>query len=87
MDVIERPKSLTELVTETMRDWIVSGRLELGSHLSEARLAKQLKVSRTPDKGAIAHILRTIAWVCPPPTRTKSFSIGCGACCIRGLSL
>lgn len=53
MDGIERPKSLTELVTETMRDWIISGRLELGSHLSEARLAKQLNVSRTPVREAI----------------------------------
>ena len=53
MKSIIRPKSLTELVTETLRDWIISGDLELGSHLSEARIAKQMEVSRTPVREAI----------------------------------
>ncbi len=50
---IDRPKSLTELVTERLRDWIIAGELELGSHLSEARIAKDLDVSRTPVREAI----------------------------------
>jgi len=53
MQAIERPKSLTEIVTETLRDWVIGGELELGSHLSEARIAKTLKVSRTPVREAI----------------------------------
>lgn len=53
MKSFNRPKSLTELVTETLRDWIISGELDLGSHLSEARVAKQLEVSRTPVREAI----------------------------------
>ncbi len=53
MESIIRPKSLTELVTETLRDRIIAGELELGSHLSEARLAKDLQVSRTPVREAI----------------------------------
>ena len=50
---INRPKSLTELVTENLRDRIISGALELGSQLSEARIAKELNVSRTPVREAI----------------------------------
>lgn len=48
-----RPKSLTELVAENLRERIVSGELELGSQLSEARIAKDLDVSRTPVREAI----------------------------------
>ncbi len=68
MDGIERPKSLTELVTETMRDWIISGRLELGSRLSEARLAKQLNVSRTPVREAVNR-LEIEGLLCVEPQR------------------
>ncbi|WP_436641144.1 GntR family transcriptional regulator [Microbaculum sp. FT89] len=53
MKSLDRPKSLTELVTETLRDWIVKGELDLGSHLSEVRIANDLKVSRTPVREAI----------------------------------
>lgn len=53
MKVLERPKSLTELVTSEIRNLIVSGELELGSSLSEARIAKDLDVSRTPVREAI----------------------------------
>lgn len=51
--MFERPKSLTELVTDTLHEWIVSGRLEMGSRVSEARLAKEMQVSRTPVREAI----------------------------------
>jgi DNA-binding GntR family transcriptional regulator len=53
MKQIERPKSLTELVTVTLREWILSGHMQLGSHLSEARLAREMQVSRTPVREAI----------------------------------
>jgi len=53
MKSIKRPKSLTELVTETLREWIVSGDLELGEHLSEIRISKELDVSRTPVREAV----------------------------------
>lgn len=53
MKLLERPKSLTELVTESIRDWIVSGRLDLGEHLSEVRVATELGVSRTPVREAM----------------------------------
>lgn len=53
MTAIERPRSLTELVTSQIRDWIVEGRYELGGLLSEAKLSKELDVSRTPVREAI----------------------------------
>ena len=56
MKSLDRPKSLTELVTETLRDWIVKGELDLGSHLSEVRIANDLKVSRTPVREAIRRL-------------------------------
>lgn len=53
METIIRPKSLTELVTEQLRNMIVSGEIDLGEHLSESRLARDLAVSRTPVREAI----------------------------------
>jgi len=53
MKPLERPKSLTELVTESLREWIVSGKLDLGEHLSEVRVAADLGVSRTPVREAM----------------------------------
>ena len=50
---IERPPSLTELVTTRLRDWIVTGEMELGARLSEVKIAKALNVSRTPVREAV----------------------------------
>ena len=47
-----RPKSLTESVFDEIRGRIVTGQVELGSLLSEARFAKDLGVSRTPVREA-----------------------------------
>lgn len=51
--LLDRPKSLTELVTSDLRKRIVGGEFDLGSQLSEARIAKDLGVSRTPVREAI----------------------------------
>ncbi len=53
MSPFNRPKSLTELVTENLRERIIKGEFELGEQLSEARIAKNLEVSRTPVREAI----------------------------------
>ena len=53
MSQFNRPKSLTELVTENLRDRIIKGEFELGEQLSEARIAKDLDVSRTPVREAV----------------------------------
>ena len=66
--MFDRPKSLTELVTETLQDWIVSGKIEMGSQLSEARLAKEMKVSRTPVREALNR-LEIEGLLCVEPQR------------------
>lgn len=53
MKALIRPKSLTEIVAQALREWIISGDLDLGSQLSEARIAQDLSVSRTPVREAI----------------------------------
>ena len=49
---VERPRSLTAIVLERIRDRIVTGGLRLGEQLSENVLAEQLGVSRTPVREA-----------------------------------
>ena len=53
---IERPRSLTEMVTGQIRELIVSGKLELGEQLSEVTLSSQLGVSRTPVREAFLRL-------------------------------
>jgi DNA-binding GntR family transcriptional regulator len=53
---IERPQSLSETVTQRLRDAIVSGDLELGQPLSERQLAEMLEVSKTPVREALAQL-------------------------------
>ena len=70
MQSFVRPESLTELVTRQLRTAIVSGELEMGEHLSETRIAKDLNVSRTP---AVCLVIRTsngFAMVCPRTSYT-----------------
>lgn len=56
MSRFERPRSLTELVTEHLRAEIVSGALDFGSALSEATIARRLDVSRTPVREAFQRL-------------------------------
>jgi len=53
MKQITRPKSLTALVAEQIRELIVNGDIELGALLSENDVANQLSVSRTPVREAL----------------------------------
>jgi DNA-binding GntR family transcriptional regulator len=50
---IDRPTSLTRIVTERLRKAIVEAELGLGEALSEDRLATMLGVSRTPVREAL----------------------------------
>jgi DNA-binding GntR family transcriptional regulator len=49
---IARPRSLTAIVVDQIRDLIVTDKLGLGEQLSEQALAEQLGVSRTPVREA-----------------------------------
>jgi len=53
---IRRPRSLTSIVADQIRELIVSGKLALGEQLSENTLAEQLGVSRTPVREAFQRL-------------------------------
>jgi DNA-binding GntR family transcriptional regulator len=56
MEAIERPKSLTSIVIERLRDSIIDGTIELGSLLSEKQMAELLGTSKTPVREAFAYL-------------------------------
>ena len=53
---VQRPKSLTEIATERLRNDIVSGRHPFGAQLSEATLAARLGISKTPVREALMRL-------------------------------
>ncbi len=53
---LERPRSLTALVTDRIRSMIVDGDLPLGSAISERGISADLKVSKTPVREALAQL-------------------------------
>lgn len=66
-------QTLAQTVTETLRDWILHGRLPPGTKLEEVPIAEQLAVSRTPvrsalatlaNEGLIGHQPKRGYWVC-----------------------
>jgi DNA-binding GntR family transcriptional regulator len=56
--MIERPDNLTNLVFAAIRDRIVDASLPPGSSVSEATLAKELSVSKTPVREALLRMRR-----------------------------
>jgi GntR family transcriptional regulator, rspAB operon transcriptional repressor len=54
--VTEKPESLTEIVYQVLRDAIISKRLPPGERVSEAGLAQQLQVSKTPVREALLRL-------------------------------
>jgi DNA-binding GntR family transcriptional regulator len=56
MPELERPRSLTALVTDRVRSMIVDGDLPLGSSISERGISADLKVSKTPVREALAQL-------------------------------
>jgi len=53
---LERPQSLTELAIERIRTEIITGRIDLGEQFSEAQLAAQMQVSKTPIREALVQL-------------------------------
>jgi DNA-binding GntR family transcriptional regulator len=53
---ITRPRSLTSIVVDQIRELIITGKLALGDQLSENALAEQLGVSRTPVREAFLRL-------------------------------
>lgn len=76
MQRIERPRSLGELVYTAIRDEIVSGELQMGDALSEARIASRLEVSRTPVREAFARLELEGLVTTEPQRGTFVFTMG-----------
>ena len=53
---LERPRSLTDLAEERIRNLIVTGAFALGEQLSEAQLAGRLGISKTPVREALLRL-------------------------------
>jgi DNA-binding GntR family transcriptional regulator len=53
---LDRPKLLTELAAERIRDAIVDARLSFGEQISESALAAQLGISKTPVREALLRL-------------------------------
>jgi len=53
---LTRPKSLTDLAYDSIRQLIVGGELPMGAQLSEATLAAQLGISKTPVREALLRL-------------------------------
>jgi DNA-binding GntR family transcriptional regulator len=68
LERLARPRSLSEIVADQIREMIVTGRFALGEQLSEGALAEQLGVSRTPVREAFLR-LETEAMVEVRPQR------------------
>lgn len=47
-------QTLSQQVTETLRDWILHGRIKPGERIEEIPIAKNMGVSRTPIRAALA---------------------------------
>jgi DNA-binding GntR family transcriptional regulator len=56
VQITGRPKSLKRMVIERLRDAIIDGTIELGSHLSEKQTADWLGTSKAPVREAFAHL-------------------------------
>jgi len=76
MNRIERPRSLTELVTSSLRRSIIEGELDLGEPLSESKIAKRLDVSRTPVREAFARLEIEGLVFAEPQKNTRVFTLG-----------
>src|SRR5215212_1645308 len=54
--LLVRPKSLTDLAHDAIRQLIVGGELAMGAQLSESTLAAQLGISKTPVREALLRL-------------------------------
>ncbi|MGH1357982.1 MAG: GntR family transcriptional regulator [Burkholderiaceae bacterium] len=75
MEKFQRPKSLTELAAEEIRNMIIEGKLELGAALSEGKLAKRFDVSRTPIREAFNRLETEGLVVTKPQSGTFVFKM------------
>jgi len=72
---IRKPKSLTLLALEKIRDGITNGEYPLGSPLYEKALAEQFGISKTPVREALVQLQRESLVVVQPHSGTFVFEL------------
>lgn len=75
---IQKPKSLTLLALENIRDGITSGAYPLGSPLYEKVLAEEFGISKTPVREALVQLQREGLVVVVPHSGTFVFELADG---------
>jgi DNA-binding GntR family transcriptional regulator len=73
---LQRPQSLTELAVERIRAAIIEGRFGFGEQLSEAALAAQLGISKTPVREALLRLKLDGLVEIHPQRGTFVFAVG-----------
>jgi len=73
---IKRPKSLTDIAVEHIRASIIEGSIDLGGQISEAALALQLGISKTPVREALLRLKADGLVDIHPQRGTYVFSVG-----------
>lgn len=73
---LERPRSLTALAVERIRAAIIEGRFAFGEQLSEAALAAQLGISKTPVREALLRLKLEGLVEIHPQRGTFVFTVG-----------
>jgi DNA-binding GntR family transcriptional regulator len=75
MTAIERPPSLTSVVTDHIRGMIVRGDLALGALISERSVSAELKVSKTPVREALAQLRQEGLVTIVPQSGVRVFTL------------
>ncbi|WP_435106070.1 GntR family transcriptional regulator [Arhodomonas sp. AD133] len=75
MQDFERPPSLTSVVTEHIRNMIVSGELGLGTSISERGISSMLNVSKTPVREALTRLMHEGLVTIVPQSGARIFTL------------
>lgn len=75
---VERPKSLTDIALAAIREAIITGKLDMGSQISEAVLATSLGLSKTPVREALLRLQGEGLVTVIPQKGTFVFSLQAG---------
>ncbi|MBW3096015.1 GntR family transcriptional regulator [Pseudohoeflea coraliihabitans] len=70
---LKRAPSLYEMALDNIRNAIVDGTIELGEHLSEARISRQFGISKTPVREALQELRREGLVRIDPQSGTRVF--------------
>lgn len=73
IEPLKRAPSLYEMTLDSIRAAIIEGSIELGDHLSEARVSRQFGISKTPVREALQELRREGLVRIDPQSGTRVF--------------